>query len=209
MSSPSAPPEGTAWQPALSGNSVAWDGTAVVKQYGTNLGNYYRELALLTQLQQLPVAHVVPGSRPGHLRLGYIDGLNGLDLVEAGYATKLLYAMGHFLRQLHTVDPQRVADVLPGTGTVIVHGDFAPYNCLMDHEGTRLLAVLDWEVAHLGSPVTDLAWCEWQFRTKYPHYSWALSNLFEGYGEEPAWSVRQAALLAWLDDLRQGADIAQ
>ncbi|GAA5335208.1 MULTISPECIES: phosphotransferase family protein [Thermus] len=39
---------------------------------------------------------------------------------------------------------------------VLVHGDFRVGNLLVDEEG--LVAVLDWEFAHLGDPREDLAW---------------------------------------------------
>ncbi|WP_038072306.1 phosphotransferase family protein [Thermus scotoductus] len=39
---------------------------------------------------------------------------------------------------------------------VVVHGDFRVGNLLVDGEG--LVAVLDWEFAHLGDPRADLAW---------------------------------------------------
>jgi aminoglycoside phosphotransferase (APT) family kinase protein len=180
----------------------------VVKQYGTNLSSYYREHALLPRLSTLLVPRMVTGSRPGHLRLGYIDGINGRDVVAAGQATQFLRAMGHFLQHLQRIDPQSVADILPGEGPVLVHGDYAPYNCLMDRGGADVLAILDWEVAHLGSPVLDLAWCEWQFRATYPRHVWALSSLFDAYGMEPTWSLRHDTMLARLDELRRGAEQA-
>ncbi|WP_448582885.1 phosphotransferase family protein [Thermaurantiacus sp.] len=39
----------------------------------------------------------------------------------------------------------------------IVHGDFRSGNFLVSEEG-RLLALLDWEMAHIGDPMADLAW---------------------------------------------------
>lgn len=46
---------------------------------------------------------------------------------------------------------------IPGRTTAsIVHGDVGLHNCLAD--GGRLTAVLDWERAHLGDPVEDLAY---------------------------------------------------
>jgi len=39
----------------------------------------------------------------------------------------------------------------------VVHGDFRTGNLLVDPEGT-IRAVLDWEMAHLGDPLEDLAW---------------------------------------------------
>lgn len=46
---------------------------------------------------------------------------------------------------------------------VLLHGDFRTGNMLMGQEGIR--AVLDWECAHLGAPMEDLAWlCLRSFR---------------------------------------------
>ena len=39
----------------------------------------------------------------------------------------------------------------------IVHGDFRSGNFLVG-EGGRLLAILDWEMVHVGDPMEDLAW---------------------------------------------------
>lgn len=48
--------------------------------------------------------------------------------------------------------------------TTVVHGDFRMGNLLVD--GTGLTGVLDWELAHLGDPVSDLGWMctrAWRF----------------------------------------------
>ena len=48
--------------------------------------------------------------------------------------------------------------------TVLVHGDFRLGNLMIDEIG--LVAVLDWELAHLGDPREDLAWLcvnSWRF----------------------------------------------
>ena len=48
--------------------------------------------------------------------------------------------------------------------TCIVHGDFRLGNVIVDESG--LAAVLDWELAHLGDPMEDLAWLcvrAWRF----------------------------------------------
>jgi aminoglycoside phosphotransferase (APT) family kinase protein len=46
---------------------------------------------------------------------------------------------------------------LPAQKLAMVHGDFRAGNFLYDDEG-ELIAVLDWEMAHLGDPLEDLAW---------------------------------------------------
>jgi aminoglycoside phosphotransferase (APT) family kinase protein len=47
----------------------------------------------------------------------------------------------------HETEPERAA---------VVHGDFRPGNVL--YEDDRITALLDWEMAHVGDPVEDLAW---------------------------------------------------
>jgi aminoglycoside phosphotransferase (APT) family kinase protein len=45
----------------------------------------------------------------------------------------------------------------PAARISVVHGDYRAGNFLHDGAG-RILAVLDWEMAHLGDPLEDLAW---------------------------------------------------
>ena len=67
----------------------------------------------------------------------------------------------------HRLRPEPVADAAwrwlaanippPSGPDVLVHGDFRSGNFLVDAEN-RLLAVLDWEMAHVGDAMEDLAW---------------------------------------------------
>ena len=139
--------------------------------------------------------------------MSYIDGMSAVEAVEAGRASALLRALGQFLFLLHTVDPRRVAGVLRGEGEVIVHGDYGPHNVLLDRESDSLVGVLDWESAFMGSRVLDLAWCEWQFRNRFPAHVYAIAALFDGYGETPAPSLRESALMARLEQLRAGTPL--
>jgi aminoglycoside phosphotransferase (APT) family kinase protein len=45
----------------------------------------------------------------------------------------------------------------PAERLAVVHGDYRSGNFLHDGQG-RILAVLDWEMAHIGDPLEDLAW---------------------------------------------------
>lgn len=45
----------------------------------------------------------------------------------------------------------------PAQKLAIVHGDYRNGNVLHDGNG-RIIAVLDWEMAHIGDPLEDLAW---------------------------------------------------
>jgi aminoglycoside phosphotransferase (APT) family kinase protein len=67
----------------------------------------------------------------------------------------------------HRLRPEPVADAAwrwlsrnlpaPSGPPAIVHGDFRSGNFLVDADN-RLLAILDWEMAHIGDPMEDLAW---------------------------------------------------
>jgi aminoglycoside phosphotransferase (APT) family kinase protein len=62
-------------------------------------------------------------------------------------------------RELSTLDDvaTQLGLALPGPGrSAIVHGDYRLDNVLVDQEATRILAVLDWEMATLGDPLCDL-----------------------------------------------------
>lgn len=58
-----------------------------------------------------------------------------------------------------------LADNLPATPPIsLVHGDFRMGNFIVDSDG--LVAVLDWELSHLGDPMEDLGWLctrAWRF----------------------------------------------
>lgn len=41
----------------------------------------------------------------------------------------------------------------------IVHGDYRSYNVIVARDESRILAVLDWELATIGHPLADLAYC--------------------------------------------------
>jgi len=52
---------------------------------------------------------------------------------------------------------ERLAKALPHSGRpAVVHGDFRLDNALVDPDSHRIAAVLDWEMATLGDPLTDL-----------------------------------------------------
>lgn len=195
-------------------NDTTGDGKVVVKRYAGPDAEVRRELesAVLGRLQgRLPVPPLLDaaGAReaPGapartELALGFVHGAHGQDLLDAGRAAEVLHRGGGVLARIHDLD---VTEILPGSraeaGEVLVHGDFGPNNLLFGPvapEGTATLvvvAVLDWEWAHVGQRTEDLAWCEWIVRMHHPEQVGALGALFAGYGARPAWAARHAAML--------------
>ena len=69
---------------------------------------------------------------------------------------------------------------------VVVHGDYRLGNVIVGEEG--LAAVIDWELAHLGDPVEDLAWLcvpAWRFGSSKPVAGVAEREvLLRAYAEE-------------------------
>lgn len=87
----------------------------------------------------------------------------------------------------------------PGRRT-LVHGDYRMGNVLCDAQGVR--GVLDWELAHVGDPVEDLAWlCTRAWR--FGHDAQAAGGvgtreeLLAGYAEGGGAPVDPAALGFW------------
>ncbi|MEU9166574.1 phosphotransferase [Streptomyces sp. NPDC048420] len=165
----------------------------------------HRERVLLTGLRGLlPVPPVVAAADGATLTLGFVAGTPGQELLDSGHAVQVLVSCGELLRRLHETDPSVLRAGADQSGKVLVHGDFGPHNMLLDPSTRAVTAVVDWEFAHLGDPVEDLAWCEWIVRTHHPAQRRALRHFFRAYGGEvPPWPVRKAAMLARCESLRQ------
>jgi aminoglycoside phosphotransferase (APT) family kinase protein len=82
----------------------------------------------------------------------------------------------------------------------LVHGDFRNGNLIVGEDGVR--AVLDWELAHLGDPVEDLAWLcvrAWRFGGPEPVGGFgSIDDLLEGYREGSGVAVDRRALDWWI-----------
>jgi len=180
-------------------NDTRGDGSIVLKRYRgpDRAARRRREHTMLDRLcGLLPVPPLLGGDEYG-ARLGFVAGVHGQELIEAGQAAPVLRACGQTLRRLHDIDPARVfPDATTHPDQVIVHGDYGPNNILLDPDTFAVTAVLDWEWAHPGDPVEDLAWCEWIVRMHHHKHIAALDELFDAYGERPAWALRHEAMLA-------------
>ncbi len=174
-------------------NETSGDDATVVKRY---VGHDRRErrdteVRMLTVLAgRLPVPRLIAVSGDT-VTMSFLGGVHGQELIEAGHAREVLRSCGEMLRR---VPP--------------AHGDYGPQNMLFDPGTFAVTAVLDWEWAHDGDPVEDLAWCEWIVRTHHPSTVDALPELFAGYGARPPFAERRAAALAKCRQMaaRPGAD---
>ena len=81
--------------------------------------------------------------------------------------------------------------------TVLVHGDFKPGNVLLD--GDEMVALLDWELAHLGDPHEDLGWVTQPLR-RDEHLidgRWEAEDLFDRYESVTGTAVDRVAVAWW------------
>lgn len=153
-----------------------------------------REAAALVALAgKLPVPPLL-GRSARSISAGFMPGVHGQDLVAAGLAPAVLRACGLMLRRVQAIDPGMIAGDA-GAGAVLVHGDYGPNNLLLDPSGQQVTAIVDWEWAHAGEPVEDLAWCEWIMRMHHPDQVASLGELFDGYGYQPTWAARHQAMV--------------
>lgn len=183
-------------------NRTLGDGATVVKCYqGIDaLARLQRERVVLDALvgQVVPVPQVL-GSEDGCLTMTFMNGVHGQELIEVGGADHVLRACGSMLRRIHQLDTPQIAAALGrrgGAGHVLIHGDYGPQNVLVDPATMEISAILDWEWAHRGAPVEDLAWCEWIIRMHHPGEVGLLRLFFDGYGGAiPPWVDRHACML--------------
>ena len=181
----------------------------VEKSYdGADAGDRSRcEYRCLTTLSdRLPVPQVIRrDTSVSALTLVEMPGTHGQDMIETGRGPEVLRLLGSLLRELQEIDPASVPG-LPGRGEVIVHGDFGPQNVLID-DG-HISALLDWEFAHVGRSIEDLAWAEWILRMHHPRHADDLPELFQAAQLLPRWRDRQEAMVTRCCELLRTAEQA-
>jgi aminoglycoside phosphotransferase len=155
-----------------------------------------REAATLTAVAGLlPVPRLVAAG-PACLQTALARGVHGQDLIAAGLARPVLAACGRMLHRIHQLPvPASVSGGPSSPGAVLVHGDYGPNNVLLDARASDVTAVLDWEWAHAGDPVEDLAWCEFIIRMHHPADAPALDAFYGSYGSRPAWPDLHHAII--------------
>lgn len=81
--------------------------------------------------------------------------------------------------------------------TVLVHSDFKPGNILV--EDGAVVALLDWELAHLGDPLEDIGWITQPLRRRehmIPEV-WEREQILRRYREQTGFHTEQAAVHWW------------
>jgi aminoglycoside phosphotransferase (APT) family kinase protein len=129
--------------------------------------------------------------------LAAVPGLPEPD--PLGFWRDVLDASGHphpaFELALRWLEERRP----PPAGRVVVHGDFRNGNLIVGPDG--LAAVIDWELAHVGDPLSDLAWLclkAWRYGRPAPVGGFgAVDDLLAAYQAAGGIEVDREALRWW------------
>ena len=99
--------------------------------------------------------HAVDPAAVGLADLGRPDGY--LDRQVRRWGRQLAASHHRDLPDLERLGAQLAARLPAGSPATVVHGDYRLDNVVVDPATGRVVGVLDWEMATLGDPLTDLA----------------------------------------------------
>ena len=142
--------------------------------------------------------HATPAPADLNLRVAY--AIDELDKYEEVYRQSGAQrpAMELAFRHLRS----RAAKVAPSTDRpVLIHGDFRNGNLMFDPD-KGVVAVLDWELSHLGDPAEDMGWLcvnSWRFgRADRPVGGFGdYQDMLDGYAAAGGAPVELDRVLFW------------
>ena len=178
----------TAWMPGLRGDLALEElDVAGRRRMGESMGRVAGTLAGMPTLRPGAFADVDLGIEP------FPEAASGLPEWVAFHEPGLAHWDAALLDGLHSLAALG-QEVLDETGrTCLVHSDLNPKNVLVDDAGS-VVAVLDWEFAHSGHPLTDLG-NVLRFETDPNYADAAVAAYSDLRGGDPA-RLREAARTA-------------
>ena len=143
---------------------------------------------VLAKIHSIPLEKI-PGS---------VKSMSEIDINETMQAKLDKY---NNASPVHQLTLNWLRDNLPAPrGSALVHGDFRNGNMLVDRNG--IVAILDWELAHIGNPVEDLGYIcgnVWRFgNTEQPVGGFGQYNdLLDGYRSIAGWAPTVEEVRHW------------
>jgi len=179
-------------------NQVSIAGDHVIKQY-IGPGAFHRwqtELHVLTEISDtLPVPKILNSPNEAELTIEVVSGYRSDLILSSENSQKLFQNIGQTLKNIHRLPVNELIGKIPGNGKTLIHGDFLFQNIFFDPNSHFKITILDWEWAHLGEIVEDLAWMEWSIRMNFARYEKDIPIFYEAYGEVPDWQSRKDAMM--------------
>jgi aminoglycoside phosphotransferase (APT) family kinase protein len=135
--------EGGQAESAFNAEAYAEHKAAIGQQFFSHLGS----IAALDAAAS-PLATVTGSPDPNSVAQAQLDHWEAIIAADAMEPQPIVAAAIRWLKRTPCPAPQRLS---------IVHGDYRNGNVLHDTQG-KIIAVLDWEMAHIGDAHEDLAW---------------------------------------------------
>ena len=130
-------------------------GTVLRRRSETDpLGDVVRQEIAFAMMDTLAVLHGVEPASVGLADFGRPDGF--LERQVRRWAGQLERSRSRDLPGADELRDRLAASVPSSPSPAIVHGDYRLDNLIVDLDARRIAAVLDWEMATLGDPLTDL-----------------------------------------------------
>jgi Ser/Thr protein kinase RdoA (MazF antagonist) len=145
------------WQLAtyLPGTVVGWSPAPSMAEIGALLGRYHVAVAALEPTAQRPAATPL-AEVPGILLSGLLEA-SGVSRDEAARISSLAADLAADLAEAGRTRP----------GPLVIHGDFTCHNVVATGTPPAVAGVIDFELAHVESPVADVGYGLW--RSGRPH----------------------------------------
>jgi aminoglycoside phosphotransferase (APT) family kinase protein len=106
-------------------------------------------------VENLADLHAVDASRPALSAIGHPQGYVRRQV--EGWSARYANAKTDEIAEIEAVQTWVNANVPPESGAAVVHNDYKYDNVILDPADlTRIVAVLDWEMATVGDPLLDL-----------------------------------------------------
>jgi hypothetical protein len=202
---------------------IEWEGRSVVEKRFADVARHDVEVVALRALadQGLPVPELLL-VRPDSILMTLMPG-DRVDRDKTERRVQRLRVSGSWLRRLHSLPGPAGLPLAPNDADIIAryrdaggpplplvvpnarpavfcHGDWTAGNLLAI--GSDITAVLDWEAAHLGDPLRELARAAWGSLLDDER---SADALIEGYGadsaEVRAWfPIHAAELWLWFSE---------
>jgi Ser/Thr protein kinase RdoA (MazF antagonist) len=180
---------GSLWQLVtfLPGDVVGWSPAPSMADIGALLGRYHVAVAALEPT----------GQRPSAVRLADVPAILLSGLLEAAGVSPERAASIRRLAAELAADLAEAGSASPGP--LVIHGDFTCHNVVATGAPPVAAGVIDFELAHVESPVADIGYGLW--RSGRPHQeadcldAARLEQFLRGYASVRAVSADQARLI--------------